>query len=63
MVGNIDSLKATGGLTASVAAVQYGLYERFGFRTIDVHTYGDVERFPNAKPITMTTMVRDRSSA
>ena len=63
VVGNIDAMGGRGALSASPTAVQYGLYEKFGFRAIDNYTYGDAERFPNAKPVTMVMMVRDRTSA
>ena len=50
-------------LEASRAATKYGMYERHGFRTIDLHTYADKDRFPNGSPVTLVTMIRDSKGA
>ena len=58
-VDELDAAGARGALGASQTAVRYGFYDKFGFRTVDVHTYVDKERLPDCEPITLTTMVRD----
>ena len=44
---------------ASKDAVQYGLYARGGFRTIDTYDYVDEKRFPGFQGMYIVTMVRD----
>ena len=58
----LDEKGVRGMLEASRAAVQYGLYEKYGFRAVDSFTYVDTERFPDAKPISIVTMIRDIKS-
>ena len=61
-VERLDEKGVRGMLEASRAAVQYGLYEKHGFRAVDSYTYVDTERFPSAKPVSIVTMVRDTKS-
>ena len=58
-VDQLDSKGLRGMLEASVVAARYKLYDKYGFRSIDEHTYADPKRFPNAKPVSLVTMVRD----
>ena len=58
----IDSNGVRGMLEASSIAVQYGVYEKQGFRAVDEHTYVDKQRFSTAKPLTLVTMVREKRS-
>ena len=58
----MDSKGVRGMLEASRVAVQYGIYEKQGFRAVDEHTYVDRERFPDAKPLTLVTMIREKGT-
>ena len=49
-------------LEASRVAVQCGIYEKQGFRAVDEYTYVDKERFPNAKPLTLVIMIREKGT-
>lgn len=58
-VAKVDKRGSRAMLEASRVAVQYGLYEKQGFRAIDTHTYVDKEMFPNMDGMSLVTMVRD----
>ena len=61
-VEKMDARGARGMLEAVRVAVQYGIYEKQGFRAVDEHTYVDKERFPTADPFTLVTMVREEGT-
>lgn len=58
----VDKVQSKGSramLEASRVAVEYGLYEKYGFREVDEYTYINKEKFPEAEGVCLVTMVRD----
>lgn len=54
----VDSKGMIAMLEAGKTAVNYGLYEKRGFRTVDRYTYVDKEKFPHAEAVYLETMIR-----
>ena len=55
----IDKRGSIAMVEASSFAVKYGLYEKYGFRTIDAYEYVDKKKFPDMEGMYIETMVRD----